>query len=65
MHLHPTSAVELGGTSTVLASVRDRLSLTREGKLWWRVNVHPHLEQKGMLPVGKKPQLWMPLFSIL
>ena len=64
-HLHPTSAVELGGTSTVLASVRDRLSLTREGKLWWRVSVHPHLEQEGTLPVGKKLQLWMPLFSIL
>jgi len=43
VHLHPTSAVELGGTSMVLASVRDRLSLTREGKLWWRVSVHLHL----------------------
>ena len=49
----------------MLASVRDRLSLTREGKLWWRVSVHPHLEQEGTLPVGKKLRLWTPLFSNL
>ena len=53
VHLHPTSVLELGGTSTVLASVRDRLSLTREGKLWWRVHLHPHLEQGGVLLVEK------------
>ena len=37
VHLHPTSVVEPEGTSTAPASVRDRLSLTREGKLWWKV----------------------------
>ena len=34
VHLHPVLVVELGGMSKVPASVRDRLSLTREGKLW-------------------------------
>ena len=34
VHLHPVLVVELGGMSKVTASVRDRLSLTREGKLW-------------------------------
>ena len=34
VHLHPTSVVEPGGMSMELASVRDRLSPTREGKLW-------------------------------
>ena len=43
VHLHPTSVVELGWMSKMLASVRDRLSLTREGKLWWKVCLHPHL----------------------
>ena len=33
MHLQSTSMVELGGTSKVPVSVRDRLSPTREGKL--------------------------------
>ena len=33
VHLHLASVVELGGTSNLSASVRDRLSLTREGKL--------------------------------
>ena len=31
VHLHPTSVVEPEGTSTAPASVRDRLSLSREG----------------------------------
>ena len=53
VHLHPASVVELGGTSKTPASVRDRLSPTREGKLRWRVCLHPHLEQGRMLPVGK------------
>ena len=48
VHLHPIPVVELGGTSKVPESVRDRLSLTREGKLWWRVCLHHHLEQGGM-----------------
>ena len=33
VHLHPGSAVEPGGASKTHASVRDRLSLIREGKL--------------------------------
>ena len=52
MHLHHTSVVEQGGTSKMPALVGDRLSPTREGKLWWRVCLHPHLEQGRMLPVG-------------
>ena len=47
VHLHPTSVVELGGMSKAPASVRDRLSLTREGKLWWKICLHPQLEQGG------------------
>ena len=53
VHLHPASGVEQGGTSETPASIRDRLSPTREGKLWWRVCLHPHLEQGRMLPVEK------------
>ena len=34
-------------------SVRDRLSPTREGKLWCKVCLHPHLEQGGTPPVEK------------
>ena len=48
VHLHPTSVVELGGTSKVPVSVRDRLSPAREGKLWWKVCLHSHLEQGGV-----------------
>ena len=51
-HLHPVS-VEPGGTSTAAASVRDRLSPTREGKLWCKVYLHPHLEQGGTPPVER------------
>ena len=54
MRLHPTLVVELGGTSKAPASVRDRLSPSREGKLWWRVCLHSYLEQEKMLPVGGK-----------
>ena len=35
------------------ASVRDRLSLTREGKLGWKVCLHPYQEQGGTPPVEK------------
>ena len=52
-HLHPSSVVELGWTSKMPTSVRDRLSPTREGKLWWRICLHPHLEQGMMLPMEK------------
>ena len=45
VHLHPALEVEPGGTSKTPASVRDRLSPTREGKLQWRVCLHTHLEQ--------------------
>ena len=48
VHLHYTSVVELGGMSKVPASVRDRPSQAREGKLGWKVYLHPHLEQGGM-----------------
>ena len=37
----------------VPALIRDRLSLTREGKLQWKVCLHPHLEQGRMPPVEK------------
>ena len=53
LYLRPTSMVEPEGTSLAPASVRDRLSLTREGKLWWKVCLHPHLEQGGMPPVER------------
>ena len=42
--------------------VMDRLSPTREGKLWCKVCLHPHLEQGGMSPVERWP--WS-LFSSL
>ena len=45
MHLYPALVVELGEMSKMPALVRDRLSLTREGKLQWRVCLHPNLEQ--------------------
>ena len=41
---------------------RDRLSPTREGELWWKVCLHPHLEQGGMPPIEKGR--WS-LFSLL
>ena len=47
VHLHPILVVELGGTSMVPASVRDRLSPTRKGKLWCKVCLQSHLEQGG------------------
>ena len=53
MHLQSTSMVELGGTSKVPVSVRDRLSPTREGKLQWRVCLHLHLEQGRMFLVQR------------
>ena len=49
VHLHPTSVVEPGGTSKTPESVRHRLSPIREGKLRWRVCLHPHLERGGTL----------------
>ena len=45
VQLHPASVVEPGGTRKVPASVRDRLSPTREGKLQCKVCLYPHLEQ--------------------
>ena len=53
VHLHPTSLVELGGRNTVPVLVRDRLNLTREGKLQWKVCLHPHLEQGGTPPAER------------
>ena len=41
VHLQPALVVELGGMSKTPALVRDRLSLTRERKLWWRVCCTP------------------------
>ena len=62
VHLHPVLMVELGGTSMSPASVRDRLSSTREGKLWCKVCLHPNLEQGGM-PLVERGR-WS-LFSLL
>ena len=31
----------------------DRLSPAREGKLWWKICLHPHLEQGGTPPVER------------
>ena len=53
VHFHLTSVVEPRWVSKVPASVRDRLSLSREGKLQCKVCLHPHLEQGRMLPVEK------------
>ena len=53
VHLHPTSVVKPGGMSKVPVSVRDRLSLTRAGKVQWGVCLHPHLEQGATLLVEK------------
>ena len=52
-HLHPASVVEPGGKSKMPALVTDRLCPTREGKLRWRVCLHPHLEQGRTLLVEK------------
>ena len=41
------------GSKMVPALIKDRLSLTREGKLQWKVYLHPHLEQGRMPLVGK------------
>ena len=48
------SMIELGRMSIEPASVRDRLSPTRERKLWWKVCLHPHLKQGGMPPVERR-----------
>ena len=62
VHLHPASVVEPGGTSTAPALLRDRLSLTRKGKLRCKVCLHPRLEQGGMPLVER----WcLSLFSLL
>ena len=57
LHLHPALVVEPGGMCKAPVSVRDRLSPTREGKLWWKVYLHSHLEQGGTPLIEKKPQL--------
>ena len=64
VHLHPASAVETGGTSKMPASVRDRLSSTREEKFQWSLSTPPSRAGKDASS-GKKPWLWMPLFSLL
>ena len=62
VHLHPASVGEPGRTTTAPALVRDRLNMTREGKLQCKVCLHPHLEQGGMPPVERWHQS---LFSSL
>ena len=62
VHLHPISVVKHGGTSSAPVSVRDRPSPTRKGKLWWKVRLHPHLEQGGT-PLVERWRLL--LFSLL
>ena len=64
MHLHPALVVEPGGMSMVPASVRDRLSQTREGKLRWKVCLHPHLEQGGTPPVERWRWSLFPLLQM-
>ena len=54
VHLHPTLVVEQGGMSKMPSSVRDRLSLSREGKLQWKACLHTHLEQGGTPPVERR-----------
>ena len=49
--LHPASVVEMEGMSKTPALVRDKLSLAREGKLWWKVCLHYYLEQGGTPPM--------------
>ena len=44
----PVSVVGQGGTSRSPASVRDRLSPAKEGKLWCKVCLHLRVEQAGM-----------------
>ena len=63
VHVHPTSVVEPERTDKAPVSVRDRLSPTREGKLQWKFCLHPPSRAGRDAFDGKKPQLWMPLFS--
>ena len=37
----------MGGIRKAPALVRDKQSLIREGKFWWRVYLHTHPEQGG------------------
>ena len=53
LYLHLSSVIEPGGMSKMPASVKDRLSLSREGKLQWKFCLHSHLEQGRVLPVEK------------
>ena len=64
VHLHATLVIELGGMSKMSASVRNRLSLTRKGKLQWKVFAHPSRAGRDASD-GKKPRPWMLLFSLL
>ena len=64
VHLHPASVVEPGGMSKTPVLVRDRLSPTREEKLWWRVCLHPHLEKGRTLPVQKSHSCGCRFFSL-
>ena len=64
MHLHHTSVVEQGGTSKMPALVGDRLSPTREGKLWWGVCPHPHLQKGRTLLVEKSHSHEYAFFSL-
>ena len=78
VHLYATSVVEPGGMSKAPLSVRDRLSLAKEGKLQWKVCLHLHLEQGGaplverwrcfffsLLQMGAKNSSLTPLNCIL
>ena len=65
VHLHPSSVVELGWMSKMPALGRDRLSPTREGKLWLEnLSTPPSRAEKGASG-GKNPWIWMLLFSLL
>ena len=70
VHFHPLSVVELGGSSMSPAWLRDRPSLARKEKLWYKIYLHPHPEQGRTPPVESRHwslslSLSLFLFSLL
>ena len=64
VHLYPALVVELGGTSKTPALVRDRLSLTMERKLWWKVCYTPILSREGCFWQKKAKAVDVAFFSL-
>ena len=54
VHFQPLLVVEVGGSSMSHAWLRDRLSLARKEKLWYKICLHPHPVQGGTLPVESR-----------